>query len=216
MKAKAKKQRIVLPEGTGERILRASDILLRRGVVDVTLLGRESEIRSRISQFGLELEGVEIIEPAKSTYYDDYVQTYFELRKHKGIREEDARDRMLDPTYFSTMMVYKGHADGMVSGSVTTTQQTIRPAFEIIKTRPGSKIVSSVFFMCLKDRVLVYGDCAVNPNPTAEELAEIALSSAHTAKIFGIEPRVAMCWPTCFPCTTPTGAALAGCACIWT
>ncbi len=192
MKAKSRKQHIVLPEGTGERIMRAADILLRRGVVDVTLLGRETEIRTRMSQFGLELEGVQIIDPGKSPNYDDYVKTYFDLRKHKGIREEDARDRMLDPTYYSTMMVYKGHADGMVSGSVTTTQQTIRPAFEIIKTRPGAKIVSSVFLMCLKDRVLVYGDCAVNPNPTAEELAEIALSSAHTASIFGIEPRVAM------------------------
>lgn len=192
LKAKAKKQRIVLPEGTGERIMRAADILLRRGVVEVTLLGREAEIRTRMSQFGLELEGVEIIDPGKSKHYEDYVNTYYELRKHKGIREEDARDRMLDPTYFSTMMVYKGHADGMVSGSVTTTQQTIRPAFEIIKTKPGAKIVSSVFFMCLKDRVLVYGDCAVNPNPSAEELAEIALSSAETARIFGIEPRVAM------------------------
>ncbi|MBI5519597.1 MAG: phosphate acetyltransferase [Desulfovibrio sp.] len=192
LKAKSRKQHIVLPEGTGERILRAADILLRRGVADITLLGRENEIKTRISQFNLELEGVQIVEPGKSPHYDDYVNTYFELRKHKGIREEDARDRMLDPTYFSTMMVYKGHADGMVSGSVTTTQQTIRPAFEIIKTKPGAKIVSSVFLMCLKDRVLVYGDCAVNPNPTAEELAEIALSSAETARIFGIEPRVAM------------------------
>jgi phosphate acetyltransferase len=192
LKAKAMKQRIVLPEGTGERILRAADILLRRGVVDITLLGREADIRARMRQFNLELEGVEIIDPRSSANYDDYVQTYFELRKHKGIREEDARDRMLDPTYYATMMVYKGHADGMVSGSVTTTQQTIRPAFEIIKTKPGSKIVSSVFFMCLKDRVLVYGDCAVNPNPTAQELAEIALSSAETARIFGIAPKVAM------------------------
>jgi len=191
-KAKTRKQHIVLPEGTGERIMRAADILLRRGVVDVTLLGRENDLRTKMSQLGLELEGVRLVEPAKSPNYDDYVQTYYELRKHKGIREEDARDRMLDPTYFSTMMVYKGHADGMVSGSITTTQQTIRPAFEIIKTKPGASIVSSVFLMCLKDRVLVYGDCAVNPNPTAEELAEIALSSAETAQIFGIEPRVAM------------------------
>jgi len=192
LKAKAKKQHIVLPEGTGERIMRAADILLRRGVVDLTLLGKESDIRTKMSQLNLELDGVRIIEPGKSENYEDYVSTYYELRKHKGIREEDARDRMLDPTFYSTMMVHKGHADGMVSGSITTTQQTIRPAFEIIKTRPGSSIVSSVFFMCLKDRVLVYGDCAVNPNPTAEELAEIALSSAETAQLFGIEPRIAM------------------------
>lgn len=191
-KAKTKKQHIVLPEGTGERIMRAADILLRRGVVDITLLGKEADIRTKMSQLNLELEGVHIVEPGKSQHYEDYVQTYFELRKHKGIREDDARDRMLDPTFFSTMMVYKGHADGMVSGSITTTQQTIRPAFEIIKTKPGASIVSSVFFMCLKDRVLVYGDCAVNPNPTAQELAEIALSSAETAQIFGLEPRVAM------------------------
>ncbi len=191
-KAKAKKQHIVLPEGTGERIMRAADILLRRGVVDITLLGKEADIRTKMSQLNLELEGVHIVEPGKNQHYEDYVQTYFELRKHKGIREDDARDRMLDPTFFSTMMVYKGHADGMVSGSITTTQQTIRPAFEIIKTKPGASIVSSVFFMCLKDRVLVYGDCAVNPNPTAQELAEIALSSAETAQIFGLEPRVAM------------------------
>lgn len=191
-KAKAKKQHIVLPEGTGERIMRAADILLRRGVVDITLLGKEADIRNKMSQLGLELEGVQIVEPFRSPHYEDYVKTYYELRKHKGIREEDARDRMLDPTFFSTMMVYKDHADGMVSGSITTTQQTIRPAFEIIKTKPGASIVSSVFFMCLKDRVLVYGDCAVNPNPTAQELAEIALSSAETARIFGLEPRVAM------------------------
>ncbi|MBA4358025.1 MAG: phosphate acetyltransferase, partial [Desulfovibrio sp.] len=192
LKAKTLKQHIVLPEGTGERIMRAADILLRRGVVDLTLLGKEADIRNKMSQLGLELEGVRIVEPLKSPNYEDYVQTYYELRKHKGIREEDARDRMLDPTFYSTMMVHKGHADGMVSGSITTTQQTIRPAFEIIKTKPGSSIVSSVFFMCLKDRVLVYGDCAVNPNPTAEELAEIALSSAETAQLFGIEPRIAM------------------------
>ena len=120
------------------------------------------------------------------------MNTYFESRKHKGIRIEDARDKMLDPTYFGTMMVHKGHADGMVSGSITTTGQTIRPAFEFVKTKPGFSVVSSVFLMCLKDRVLVFGDCAVNPNPDASQLAEIALSSAHTAKVFGISPRVAM------------------------
>jgi phosphate acetyltransferase len=192
LKAKSKKQRIVLPEGTGDRILKAADILLRRGVADIILLGSLDVIKRKVIDLGLDLSEATIIEPSKSPDFGDYVQTYYEARKHKGIREEDARDRMSDPTYFGTMMVHKGHADGMVSGSETTTAQTIRPALEFVKTKPGTSLVSSVFFMCLKDRVLVYGDCAVNPNPSAPELAEIALSSAETARIFGVEPRVAM------------------------
>ncbi len=191
-KASRDRQRIVLAEGEGERILRAADILLRRGVADLILLGREEEIRAKASALGVNLVGAQVIEPAKSEYFDDFTATYMELRKHKGVLEETARDRMSDPTYFGTMMVYKGLADGMVSGSVTTTAHTIRPAFEFVKTKPGASIVSSVFLMCLKDRVLVYGDCAVNPNPNAQQLAEIALSSAETASIFGVEPRVAM------------------------
>lgn len=191
-KAAKHKMRIVLPEGTCERILRAADILLRRGVANLTLLGREDEVRSRASACGLDMTWVEVMDPAKSELLDDFVQTYMELRKHKGVIEEIARDRMSDPTYFGTMLVYKGLADGMVSGAVNTTAHTIRPAFEFIKTKPGVSIVSSVFLMCLKDRVLVYGDCAVNTNPNGQQLAEIALSSAETARIFGIEPRVAM------------------------
>ncbi|MFW5488122.1 MAG: phosphate acetyltransferase [Desulfovibrio sp.] len=191
-KAKANLQHIVLPEGAGERILRAADILSRRGVAELTLLGREDQIQPKLNQLGLTLDKVNFIDPAKSKDLDDFAQTYFELRKHKGILLEDARDRMMDPTYYATMMVHKGLADGMVSGSVNTTAHTIRPSFEFIKTKPGTSIVSSVFLMCLSDRVLAFGDCAVNPNPTAEQLAEIAISSAHTAKIFGIEPRVAM------------------------
>ncbi|MCK9293891.1 MAG: phosphate acetyltransferase [Desulfobulbaceae bacterium] len=191
-KAARNRQRIVLPEGSGERILRAADILLRRGVADLILLGREEEIRSRAASFGLNIKGAEIINPGVSAYYEDFVTTYVELRKHKGVLVDIARDRMSDPTYFATMMVYKGLADGMVSGSVTTTAQTIRPAFEFIKTKPGASIVSSIFLMCLKDSVLVFGDCAVNTNPDARGLAEIAVSSAETARIFGIEPRVAM------------------------
>lgn len=191
-KAAADRQRIVLPEGTGERILRASDILLRRGVADLILLGKEADIRTKASNLGLNIEGATIIEPAKYEGFDDFAETYYQLRKAKGVLPEAARDRMSDPTYFGTMMVHKGLADGMVSGSQTTTAQTIRPAFEFIKTKPWASIVSSVFLMCLKDRVLVYGDCAVNPNPNAQQLAEIALSSAETARIFGIEPRVAM------------------------
>jgi phosphate acetyltransferase len=191
-KARIHKQHIVLPEGEEERILKAAEILQRRGVVDITLLGNEQEILKKITQLGLRLEEVAIIEVRKSSFFDDYVKTYHDLRKQKGITIEMARDAITDVGFFGTMMVYKGHADGLVSGSVHTTQTTIRPAFEIIKTKPGFSIVSSVFFMCMKNRVLVYGDCAVNPDPDAKRLAEIAINSAQTAMIFGIEPRVAM------------------------
>ncbi|VXD15453.1 Phosphate acetyltransferase [Planktothrix serta PCC 8927] len=192
--ARAKKQRqhIVLPEGTEERILKASEILLRRGVVDITLLGNPEEIREKSTSLGLKLEGVNIVNPLTSPWYEDYAQTYYELRKHKKITEDCARDVLHDLSYFGTMMVYKEMADGMVSGAVHTTGHTIRPALEFIKTQPGCSIVSSVFFMCLEDRVLVYGDCAVNPNPNPQQLADIAISSALTAKQFGVEPLVAM------------------------
>lgn len=191
-KAKKHRQHIVLPEGEEERILRAAETLLRREVVDITLLGDEQRIRDRISELGLRLNNAIIIDPSKSRVFDEYVQTYFELRKHRGITVENARDIMSDVTYFGTMMIYKGNADGMVSGSVHSTADTIRPAFEIIKTKAGFSIVSSVFFMCLAEKVLVYGDCAVNPSPNANQLAEITLSSAHTAKAFGIDPVVAL------------------------
>ncbi len=191
-KAKHEKQHIVLPEGTSGRILRAADILLRRGVADLTILGKESEVHPLISQLGLDLAGARIIEPAKSEYYEQYWKTYYEMRKAKGVTEDMARDQMLSNTYFGTMMVQLGQADGMVSGSITTTQETIRPALQIIKTKPGMSIVSSVFLMCLSDRVLVFGDCAVNPNPNAQQLAEIAIQSSQTAKAFGVDPRIAM------------------------
>ncbi len=191
-RARADKQHIVLPEGGEERILRAVEILLRREVADITLLGNEELIRGKIGQLGLRMDLVDIIDPLKSELLDQYVRTYFDLRKHKGIPEEYARDIMKDVNYFATMMVYKGHADGMVSGAVHSTAETIRPALQIIRTKPGFSIVSSVFFMCMEDRVLVYGDCAVNPDPNARQLAEIAISSAQTAKTFGIEPVVAM------------------------
>lgn len=191
-RASENRQRIVLPEGNCERILRAADILLRRRVADLTILGREEQVRALAAANGLDLTWVEVIDPQKSTMLDDFVETYLELRKHRGVIEDMARDRMSDPTYFGTMMVYKGLADGMVSGALNTTAHTVRPAFEFIKAKPGFTIVSSVFLMCLRDRILVYGDCAVNTNPDANQLAEIALSSAETARTFGIEPRVAM------------------------
>ncbi|WP_353118331.1 phosphate acetyltransferase [Nitratidesulfovibrio sp.] len=191
-RAKQNRMRIVLPEGVEERILRAADILARREVADIILLGDADKVGSKVSELGIALDGVQIIQPNLSPKFEEYAQAYFELRKHKGVSIERARDTMNDVTYFGTMMVHKGDAEGMVSGSINTTAHTIRPAFEFIKTKPGFSIVSSVFLMCLKDRVLAFGDCAVNPNPTAEQLAEIAINSAHTARIFGIEPRVAM------------------------
>jgi phosphate acetyltransferase len=191
-KAKATKKRIVLPEGEDERILRATEILLRREAVDLILLGNKERIQKKITRLGLQIDAVDIIEVDQSVLFDDYVRAYYNLRKDKGITMEIARDTMSDVSFFGTMMVHKGKADGMVSGAVHTTQDTIRPALEIIKTKPGFTIVSSVFLMCLKDRVLVYGDCAVNPDPDSHSLAEIAVSSAQTARIFDIDPKVAM------------------------
>jgi phosphate acetyltransferase len=191
-RARANQQHIVLPEGSEERILRAAEILTLRGVAKLTLLGDADKIRQKIQALSLQLEGINIVDPLHSALRDDYADTYYRLRQHRGISREMAFDTMADVSYFGTMMVHHGQADGMVSGAVHTTQHTIRPAFEIIKTRPGISIVSSVFLMCLEDRVLVYGDCAVNPDPNAEQLANIAISSADTAKMFGIEPRVAM------------------------
>ena len=192
-RAKVDRQHIVLPEGQEERILRASEILLRRAVVDITLLGNPEEIKNKIGSLGLNLEGIRIIDPLRSELRGDFAQTYFELRRHKGISEKMAADTVSDVSYFGTMMVYKDLADGMVSGAIHTTGETILPALQIIRTQPGFSVVSSVFLMCLADRVLVYGDCAVNPDPNAEQLAEIAISSAETAAIYGIEPRIAMC-----------------------
>lgn len=191
-RAKANKMRIVLAEGEEPRILQATDILLRREVADIILLGNEDKINKLARELHLDISKATIIDPATSPKFEDYAATYAELRKAKGVTIERARDVMSDATYYATMMVKKDDADGMVSGAVNTTAHTIRPAFEFIKTKPGYSVVSSVFLMCLKDRVLVFGDCAVNPNPTAEQLAEIAISASHTARIFGVDPRVAM------------------------
>ena len=191
-KARAQRQHIVLPEGTEPRILQASEILTLRDVAKITLLGDPEEVRIKIDELGLHLDDVDVIDPQQSELRQRFADTYYELRKHKGISREMAFDAMADVSYFGTMMVYHNMADGMVSGSVHTTQHTIRPSFETIKTKPVAKIVSSVFFMCLDDRVLVFGDCAVNPNPNAEQLADIAIHSALTAQKFGVEPRIAM------------------------
>ena len=192
--AKSDKQHIVLPEGSDERILQAAASLRRHDVVDLTFLGNVAEVEGLIDNLGLEKElaDVPILDPANSPNYEAYAQRLVELRQHKGMSLDMARDLMTDVSYYGTMMVYVGDADGMVSGAAHTTQHTIRPALQFVKTKPGFSVVSSVFFMALPDRVLVYGDCAVNPNPTAEELAEIAIASADTARAFGIEPRVAM------------------------
>ncbi|MEV1054156.1 phosphate acetyltransferase [Streptomyces sp. NPDC049887] len=190
--ARADRRRVVLPEGTEERVLRAADVLVRRDVCDLTLLGDTDAIRKKAADLGIDLGDVQLIDPAVSELRPRFAELYAQLRAHKGVTVELAHDVVADVNYFGTLMVQEGLADGMVSGSVHSTAATIRPAFEIIKTKPGASIVSSVFFMCLADRVLVYGDCAVNPDPDAEQLADIAVQSAATASRFGVEPRIAM------------------------
>jgi phosphate acetyltransferase len=191
-RAKAAQRHIVLPEGEDPRVLRAAEILLRRGVVELTILGRSDDVRAAAAAIGVDLGEAHVVDPLASELRERYAATLFELRRSKGMTEEAALDLVGDPTYFGTLMVHAGDADGMVSGATHTTADTVRPAFQIIKAREGVSVVSSVFLMCLADRVLVYGDCAVNPKPTPEELADIAISSAETAAAFGIEPRVAM------------------------
>ena len=191
-RAKQRRRRIVLPESEDERVLRAADIVLRRGAVELVILGNEEEVRGRATGWGLVLDQAEIVDPLTSPKRAEYAEMYHELRKHKGMTPELALDVVGEGSYFGTLMVQTGAVDGMVSGAAHTTADTIRPAFEIIRARPGVSVVSSVFFMCMPDQVLVYGDCAVNPQPDAEQLADIAISSADTAAAFGVEPRIAM------------------------
>jgi phosphate acetyltransferase len=186
------RRHIVLPEGDEERILLAADTLLRRGVADLTLLGDPIRVNAAAADAGVDLSKATLLSPFDEELVERFAQEYHRRRRHKGLDLDEAREIVTDPSYFGTMMVELGLADGMVSGAVHTTAHTIRPALEVVKTLPGVSVVSSVFFMCLENQVLVYGDCAVNPDPTAEQLADIAISSASTAAAFGIEPRVAM------------------------
>jgi phosphate acetyltransferase len=190
--AKSTRQRIVLPESKDERILHAAEILIQRNIAHVIILADPEELEHRSKRLGISLEGAEIIDPSDETLQARFSKRFYQMRKHKGLSLKTAQDAMIHLNYFATMMVYEGMADGMVSGATHTTADTIRPALQIIKTVPGTDIVSSLFFMCLETRVLVYGDCAVNEDPNARELAQIAVTSAQTAQHFGIEPRVAM------------------------
>ncbi|MDO5503585.1 MAG: phosphate acetyltransferase, partial [Actinomycetia bacterium] len=184
--------RIVLPEGTEPRILEAAAICRERGIASITLLGDRDAVHAVARDRNIDLDGIDIVDPLQSEWRVGFAEEYARMRAHKGITVEMANDRVIDRSYFGTLMVHQGLADGMVSGSVTTTAATVRPALEIVRTAPGVSVVSSVFFMCLADRVLVYGDCAINPDPSAPQLADIAISSARTAAQFGIDPRVAM------------------------
>ena len=193
-RAKKSRKHIVLPEGTDDRILTAAARLIETDIVDITVLGDYDQISDSIIRLGLtvDIDKMNIINPVQSEFYKDFTETLFELRKNKGLTIDMAEDLMGDVSYFGTMMVHKGLADGMVSGAAHTTGHTILPALQFVKTKPGVSVVSSVFFMCLEDRVSVFGDCAINPNPNAEQLAEIAISSAESSLNFGIDPKIAM------------------------
>jgi phosphate acetyltransferase len=191
-RARADRKHIVLPEGDDDRILKAAGRVLQRGVAQLTILGDKNQIRSRAAELGANLDDAAVIDPTTSELCDQFAAQYAQLRKGRGVTVEHAREIMCDVSYFGTMLVYNGLVDGMVSGAAHTTAHTVRPAFEIIRTAPGVSTVSSIFLMCLPDRVLAYGDCAIVPDPTPEQLADIAISSARTAAQFGIEPRVAM------------------------
>jgi len=191
-RARSQRKRIVLPEGSDDRVLRAAGTVLKRGIADLVILGEPAEVRARATELGVDLGEARLLSPFDSEHVHRFAEEYARVRAHKGVTYEKAADTVTDVSYFGTMMVHLGLADGMVSGAAHTTAHTIRPAFEVIKTKPGVSVVSSVFFMALADRVLVYGDCAVVPDPTSEQLCDIAISSAATARQFGIEPRIAM------------------------
>ena len=193
-RAKQQRKHIVLPEGNDDRIITAAARLVQMDIVDITILGDYDDIANRIIRLGLtvDINKFNIINPVNSEYFKDFANTLFEIRKNKGVTIDMAEDLMGDVSYFGTMMVHKGLADGMVSGAAHTTGHTILPALQFVKTKPGVSVVSSIFFMCLEDRVSVFGDCAINPNPNAAQLAEIAISSADSSINFGIDPKIAM------------------------
>ncbi|WP_311390431.1 phosphate acetyltransferase [Corynebacterium haemomassiliense] len=190
--AKANRKHVVLPEGEDDRILQAADQLLKQGVAELTILGDVDDMNRRAADLGLDLTGAHLVNHLESELAEEFAAEFAELRKKKGVTIEEARETMKDVSYFGTMMVHKGLADGMVSGAAHTTAHTIKPSFQIIKTAPGASVVSSVFLMVMQDRLWAFGDCAVNPNPTAEQIGEIAAVSAQTAAQFGIDPKVAI------------------------
>ena len=182
---------VVLPEGTESRTVRAAVACAERGIARSVLLGSPDEVGRVVRSLGLQLpDGITVVDPKDIA--DRYIAPLAQLRRHRGWTEEIAREHLADPIMVGTMMLQQGEVDGMVAGAVHTTSATVRPALQILGTKPGSRLVSSVFFMCLPDEVVIYGDCAINPQPDAEDLADIAIQSAASARAFGIEPRVAM------------------------
>ena len=191
-RARSARSSVVLPESDDERVLRAAEILLAQGAVDIVLLGEEAAIRQKQSELGLNLSKARIIDPQNNDYTQAFAAKIYELRKAKGVSEKDAERMARDKVYFATMLVNEGVVGAMVSGASMSTADTIRPALQIIKTKPQTKIVSGLFFMALEEEILLYADCAITPNPSAEELAGIAVITAQTAASFGLQPRVAM------------------------
>ncbi|MBU1862472.1 MAG: phosphate acetyltransferase [Candidatus Omnitrophica bacterium] len=190
--ATAAPKKIVFPEATELRILEAAKVIIEKNIAKIILLGNVEEVTAACSKIGLSPETVTIIEPDTSPQFESYVNTFFELRKHKAITRGEASEVVKKPIYYGTLMVHCGDADGLVSGAVHSTGETIKPALQIIKTSADVSKVSSVFFMSFTDRVLVFADCAIVEYPTPQELAEIAVQSAETALLFGFEPKVAM------------------------